>query len=125
MLKLGSVILECGDVWQECAFYSALTGWPLVFEEEGFLRLQEPDTGVGIAFQQNEDYIRPVWPDRPGAQQMMAHLDFAVKDARQLSETMERALELGAQRAQEQYGGEDWVTLLDPAGHPFCLVVWG
>ena len=29
--------------------------------------------------------------------------------------------DVGAVKAAEQFGGDDFVTLLDPAGHPFCL----
>lgn len=32
-----------------------------------------------------------------------------------------RAEALGAERAPAQFGGADFVTMLDPAGHPFCL----
>ena len=30
-------------------------------------------------------------------------------------------MELGAIKAAAQFGGDDYVTLLDPEGHPFCL----
>ena len=33
---------------------------------------------VGITFHLKEDYVRPVWPNTPGEQQMMMHLDFEV-----------------------------------------------
>ena len=36
-------------------------------------------------------------------------------------ETVRRALALGAAKAKVQFGGDEFVTLLDPAGHPFCL----
>lgn len=55
---------------------------------------------------------------------MMAHLDFAVADKDELKEATENAIELGAKIADKQYGGEEWVTMIDPAGHPFCFVVW-
>jgi hypothetical protein len=34
---------------------------------------------------------------------------------------VEYAVKLGAVKASMQYGGNHWVTLLDPEGHPFCL----
>ena len=79
---------------------------------------------MGIAFQYDENYIPPVWPSQPGQQQMMAHLDFAVADKQELKEAMGKAIKLGAKIANKQYGGEEWITMLDPAGHPFCFVVW-
>jgi len=33
----------------------------------------------------------------------------------------EAAKELGAVMAEDQYGGDDFITMLDPSGHPFCL----
>ena len=56
---------------------------------------------------------------------MMAHLDFGVSDGAELQAMAAKALSLGATKASEQYGDGDWLTLLDPAGHPFCLVIWG
>ena len=32
----------------------------------------------GILFQRNPEYCPPVWPEEPGVQQQMAHLDFSV-----------------------------------------------
>jgi len=28
---------------------------------------------------------------------------------------------IGAVKAESQYGGDDYVTMFDPEGHPFCL----
>ena len=77
---------------------------------------------MGLAAQQAEDYLAPVWPSEVGKQQMMAHLDFAVRRS-EYRETLERALSLGARMAPAQFGAEEGTTLLDPAGHPFCLVL--
>jgi len=100
MLELKTVILECKDISQLLSFYSQFLNWPVVFREDTFVRIQSRDTGMGIAFQYAEDYISPIWP------------------------LTEKAIQLGAKVANDQYGGEEWTTLLDPAGHPFCLVIW-
>lgn len=47
----------------------------------------------------------------------MLHLDFYVDD---LEEAVRHALSLGARLAGEQYFKTSR-TLIDPAGHPFCL----
>jgi catechol 2,3-dioxygenase-like lactoylglutathione lyase family enzyme len=125
MLELRTVILECKDIPQLLNFYSQLLSWAVVFKEDTFVRIESEDTGMGIAFQYDEDYIPPVWPSQVGKQQMMSHLDFAVKDKKELEATTKRALQLGAKVADEQYGNGEWITLLDPAGHPFCFVIWG
>lgn len=125
MLELKTVILECNNIPQLLDFYGRLLNWPVVFKEDTFVRIQSKDTGMGIAFQYDEDYIPPVWPSQIGKQQMMSHLDFAVRDKKELEAATKRALQLGAKVAEAQYGNGEWITLLDPAGHPFCFVTWG
>jgi len=123
-IKLKTVILECRDIPQLVSFYTNLLHWPVVYELETFVGIHSKEDEMGIAFQYDENYIPPTWPARPGQQQMMAHLDFAVADKSELKEAVEKAVMLGAKIADEQYGGEEWITMLDPAGHPFCFVVW-
>ncbi|WP_278248537.1 VOC family protein [Clostridium sp. KNHs205] len=48
------------------------------------------------------------------------HLDFSMEKAK-LQEWINYALELGARKADIQYG--DWAVMLDPEGHPFCFDV--
>lgn len=122
-VTLKTVILECKDMKQLVDFYSGFLNWPVVYEEEEFIRIQSPESGVGIAVQYAEDYIPPVWPTEPGKQQMMVHLDFGVSRP-EYKETIEKAVRLGAKMADIQYGEEEWVTMLDPAGHPFCILIW-
>lgn len=123
-IKLKTVILECRDIPQLVSFYTSLLHWPVVYELETFVGIHSKEEDTGIAFQYDENYIPPTWPTKPGQQQMMAHLDFAVADKSELKESVEKAVMLGAKIAGEQYGGEEWITMLDPAGHPFCFVVW-
>lgn len=84
--------------------------------------------GRGLAFQANPEYVAPVWrpePDRPGDQQMMAHLDLTVPDRESLEAQRARALELGATEALDRSDDADepLYVSLDPAGHPFCIFV--
>lgn len=123
-IKLKTVILECGDIPQLVSFYTSLLHWPVVYEIETFVGIHSNEDEMGIAFQYDENYVPPTWPAKLGQQQMMTHLDFAVEDKSALKEAVENATILGAKIADEQYGGEEWITMLDPAGHPFCFVVW-
>ena len=123
-ITLETVILECRDMEKLVNFYSGFLDWPVVYRDEEFIRLQAPDNPTGIAVQYAEDYIPPVWPSEPEKQQMRAHLDFGV-DRKDLQEALDKAQRLGARIAETQYGGDEWITLLDPAGHPFCLLIWG
>lgn len=123
-LKLKTVILECSHIHQLSSFYSDFLGWPIVFKEENFIRLHPPESDMGIAVQYAEDYVAPVWPSESEKQQMMVHLDFGVKDKKELAEWVDRAIKSGAKLAEMQYGDGEWITMIDPAGHPFCIVVW-
>ncbi|MCM0648919.1 VOC family protein [Clostridium swellfunianum] len=124
MLGLKTVVLECKDIPQLLDFYSQLLKWPVVYKEETFVRIQSGDTGMCIGFQYAEDYIPPVWPSQVGKQQMMCHLDFGVTDKNELEAATKKAVQLGAKIADEQFGEDEWITLIDPAGHPFCFVLW-
>lgn len=123
-IKLKTVILECRDIPQLVSFYTSLLHWPVVYEIETFVGIHSNEDEMGIAFQYDENYVPPTWLAKLGQQQMMAHLDFAVEDKSALKEAVEKATILGAKIADEQYGGEEWITMLDHAGHPFCFVVW-
>lgn len=123
-MMLKSVILECKNKEQLIDFYSKLLNWPVVLNKDEFVRIESPETGMGIEAHDAEDYIVPVWPSEGGKQQMMAHLDFGVNDRAELQEMVDKAVKLGARIAEMQYGNGKWITLLDPAGHPFCIVIW-
>lgn len=115
-VRLGNVMVDCGDEQALQRFYGQLLNWetttlfgrPAVRSAEG----------VVFLFCQEEDYVPPVWPEKDGCQQKQMHFDFQVDS---VPEAVEKALKLGAVKAPAQYGGEQFVTLLDPAGHPFCL----
>ena len=124
-IKLDAVVLECRDVVQLADFYARLLGWDNHYQQDdGWADIVAPSGGVKIAFQKNEEYIPPIWPEEPGMQQMMVHLDFTVQSKQELETATEHALSCGAVLTKAQYGDGKWVTFLDPAGHPFCFVLW-
>ncbi|WP_375493079.1 VOC family protein [uncultured Jatrophihabitans sp.] len=111
------VVIDAPDVAVLARFYAQLRGWSIHRQDADWAALDAGE-GVGyIAIQRNPDYVRPTWPSRPGAQQMMLHLDFEVTD---LDAEVDRAVRLGATVADVQ-PQDDVRVLLDPAGHPFCL----
>lgn len=65
-----------------------------------------------------DDYVPPVWPTTREAQQQMAHLDFHVSN---VEEAVAHALSCRATLSETQYD-EGWRVMIDPAGHPFCLL---
>ncbi|MEU3600963.1 VOC family protein [Streptomyces sp. NPDC006798] len=115
---LATVVLDCADAPLLADFYRHLLGWEIRSAEPDWVLLQPPGgTGVRLALQGEPDYEPPVWPERPGAQQKMLHLDLHVDD---LAAATARALCLGARDPGRQ-PQDDVRVLLDPAGHPFCL----
>ena len=113
---LGNVMVDCADAEQLRHFYGELLGW-----EQCWLygcHAVRSSNGVVFLFAQEPDYVPPVWPEEDGQQQKQMHFDFQVED---VPEAVRRAEALGAVRAKAQFGGDDFTTMLDPAGHPFCL----
>lgn len=114
------VVLDCPDASELAHFYQRLLGWRLFKDTPEWATLAPDETaGYNLAFQQEPNYARPVWPSEPGRPLMMAHLDLQVDD---LDTAAAHAVELGARLADHQ-PQTDVRVLLDPAGHPFCLYV--
>lgn len=113
---LGNVMVDCRDGLELQRFYGRLLGW------EQCRLYGEPAVrsanGIVFLFSSMPDYVPPVWPEEEGRQQKQMHFDFQVED---VQESVLLAEKLGAVRAAAQFGGGEFVTMLDPAGHPFCL----
>ena len=111
--------VEAPDPASLARFYSELVGWPVVHEEPGTTVLAtRPDGSNFVVFQQADDYEPPVWPPAGRQQRPMMHFDFQVGD---LDSAVAGAQAAGATVADHQPQSHVRV-LLDPAGHPFCLV---
>lgn len=117
-IKFDKVVLDCKDPAALSDFYVKLLGWQKGYITDDFVIITADNGYIDIGFQKNEAYIPPVWPEEPGRQQQMLHLDFCM-DRERLQELVQYAVSLGAKKAEMQYG--DWVVLVDPAGHPFCF----
>jgi len=118
-IAFGNIMVDCADEQELCEFYHNLLGWekgtkyglPAVSKE-----------GIVFLFIQEAGYIPPTWPEEDGKQQKQMHFDFQVPN---IADAVEYALTLGAVKTSVQFGGNEWVTMLDPAGHPFCLCAEG
>jgi hypothetical protein len=113
-MRLGNISMDCADPRELATFWADLLGGEIVFSTEEF---------AGVKLQHHlftamrvENYVPPTWPTGPVPKQ--AHIDVDVDD---LEGAEQRAISLGAVRAETQPDPETYVILLDPAGHPFCL----
>ncbi len=115
-IRFGTLSIDCPDAALLCRFYAGLLRGRAV-ERYGCPAVVPPE-GPVLLFMQEEDFVPCVWPEAPGEQQKQIHIDFQVPD---VPAAVARAEALGAIKAPAQFGGADFVTMLDPAGHPFCL----
>ncbi len=118
-LHLAAVNMDCADAEAMADFYGRLLGWEVMYRDDDFVTLQGPGGGTGLSFQQETWYQPPVWPEQPGEQTKMVHLDIKVDN---LEGAVAHALAAGARLAEHQ-PRSDLRILLDPAGHPLCLFV--
>jgi catechol 2,3-dioxygenase-like lactoylglutathione lyase family enzyme len=110
--RLELVALDAADIERLAGFYAELAGWEIVRKVPDWITVRTPD-GQEVGFQLAADHAPPQWPAPEHPQQF--HLDLLV-DGYQAA--AERAVALGATRLAD---GPTWVTLADPAGHPFDL----
>jgi len=117
-IQFGNVMIDCSDEARLCSFYEHLLGWKrsMLFGRPALTS----ENGLIFLFHEEDDYVPPVWPEEPGQQQKQMHFDFQVPD---VSLALSEAIRLGARRSTAQFGdeAEEFVTMFDPDGHPFCL----
>jgi predicted enzyme related to lactoylglutathione lyase len=110
--RLAGVALDASDIEKVASFYAELTGWDIASKDEDWITVRSRD-GDDIAFQLAPDHVAPQWPGQDHPQQF--HVDLQVDG---IQAAADRAVGLGATRLGE---GASWITLADPAGHPFDL----
>jgi predicted enzyme related to lactoylglutathione lyase len=110
--RLDVVAFDAADIDTLASFYVELAGWEIAQKDDGWITVRAGD-GQKIAFQQAPDHVAPQWPGQERPQQV--HLDLQVDG---IEAAAERAVGLGATRLAD---GANWITLADPAGHPFDL----
>jgi catechol 2,3-dioxygenase-like lactoylglutathione lyase family enzyme len=110
--RLDLAIFDAADIDAVGSFYADLTGWEVVRQDADRFGVRTAD-GQEVEFQRAPDHVAPEWPGQEHPQQF--HLDLQVDDP---GAAAKRAVGLGATRLA---AGPSWITLSDPAGHPFDL----
>ena len=115
--RLGVTAFDCPDALALADFYNSIIGGDLVpGDDDGWVEVHTP-TGR-LAFQQIDDHRRPTWPGGDVPQQ--GHIDI---DVQNLDGAEAAVLRLGAEKADTQPSPDQFRVMIDPAGHPFCLVL--
>jgi predicted enzyme related to lactoylglutathione lyase len=112
VLQADTLYIDCADPAALADFYQKATGWEITSSGADSASLGGGPIAVG--FQRVDGYRPPSWPDTPAH----LHLDFTVADT---AAAVDELIALGATKPDFQPGEWDWVVLLDPEGHPFCV----
>ena len=127
-IRWSGVCLDCADAERMAAFYGQLLGWEITTRDEwtrlggsGWIGMEDPRGGVSLSFQAEDWYQPPTWPSTE-AQDKMLHFKVDVDD---LDAAIALVVAAGGTVAAHQPPDRDQAALrvvLDPTGHPFCLI---
>ncbi len=111
--RFGSI--TCDGTRDVGLFWSAVLGWPLVWDQDEETAIRAPDlTGPMIT------WGGPPLGDKPGRNRL--HLAIAPADDVSLQTELDRLLDLGATRGPDGRADVGWIELLDPDGNEFRLL---
>jgi hypothetical protein len=114
--RLAAVSLDAPEPDALATFYAALLDLERSIDGEDFIVLE--GAGTLVAFHRVPDHKPATWPTNDVPKQL--HLELVVDD---LDPAVAAARGLGASLADVQPSPDSWRVMLDPAGHPFCLVL--
>jgi catechol 2,3-dioxygenase-like lactoylglutathione lyase family enzyme len=115
--RIRNIVLDARRPRELADFWVGVLGGRVVAEDDTWIAVVD-GAGRRIAFQLSPGHEPPQFPDERGSQQI--HLDLDVDD---IDEAERRVVALGATRVTEPHEETDFRVFLDPAGHPFCLIV--
>lgn len=89
-MKLGAIVMDCGNAEALADFYAEFLGWDKSVQEtaeDRWVIVNDPAwKNTPLVFQEVSGYQSPVWPAETGRQQQMTHLDFYVGSPEELEE---------------------------------------
>jgi catechol 2,3-dioxygenase-like lactoylglutathione lyase family enzyme len=125
-IEWGGICLDCADAEELARFYTEVFGWQEVARDgSDWIHLAGSERGPGVSLQAETWYEPPAWPEQPGAPTKMMHFEVGTDD---LDAAIALVLRAGGREASPQPADRDPALLrvmLDPAGHPFCLCLFG
>jgi hypothetical protein len=114
--ELHTVVIDCPDIELLARFYEELLGMVRCWTDDDWITIGDSADQPRVSFQLVEQYTPPQWPGQVVPQQM--HFDVRVPD---LDIGEQKVLELGA--TETGHHNPEFRVYLDPASHPFCLVL--
>lgn len=123
-MRLGAIVLDSDHIEELSDFYANMLGWTKssqVQDGEKWITVAKEDfSETPLLFQENPEYISPIWPSSKEEQQQMIHLDFYVSMDEYKSK-IEHAIKCGAKMMESQFS-DSWTVMSDISGHPFCII---
>ena len=113
------VVVDATDPHALAAFWAGLLGWEITEDEGDEADVEPPGFRYPSAAALPLVFV-PVPEPKSGKNRV--HLDLAPTSAQHQSELVDRALGLGAVRADIGQGDVPWVVLADPEGNEFCVL---
>jgi hypothetical protein len=107
--------LSCDGSREVGYFWSQALDWPLVWDQDEETAIQSPNGGTKIS------WGGPPLPPKTGKYRL--HLDLAPPADGDQQAEVERLLSLGAQHIDIGQGDVNWVVMVDPDGHEFCILI--
>jgi catechol 2,3-dioxygenase-like lactoylglutathione lyase family enzyme len=123
LIECGGICIDCGvDQFENMvAFYVATLGAEVVHHEERWASLCDP-RHTFINIQAQDWYVPPVWPEHLPGQTKMMHFECGVSDMDAAVALVCRSGGTVAPCQPRDRDPSQLLVVLDPAGHPFCLL---
>jgi len=116
-MQIAGITIDCEDPAALAAFYAQALGGTIGVQDDTGAQVRLAD-GQLLLFRRVVDYQRPTWPSPQVPLQL--HFECYVDDPGVAEIQLQR---LGATTATFQDTDDpDLTVMLDPAGHPFCII---
>ena len=117
ILQIAGITTDCDDPAAMSSFYALALGGTISHQDATGAQVRLAD-GQLLLFRHVAQYQPPTWPSQELPIQL--HLEYYVDDVKLAELQLHR---LGATTSEFQDKDDlDLTVMLDPAGHPFCII---